>query len=50
MLDAGIGIAGIAATGLAYFGLISNPVGWAIGVGVLVYSGATLIYDAVNNE
>ena len=41
---------GLGATGLAAFGLISNPVGWGIGIGILLYGGATLIYDAVNND
>ena len=38
------------AGGLAYFGLISNPVGWTIGAGVLIYGGATMIYDAVQEN
>jgi uncharacterized protein RhaS with RHS repeats len=41
---------GLGATALAAAGLISNPVGWAIGIGVLVYGRATLIYDAVNDK
>ena len=48
--DAGVGAAGLGATGLAAFGIISNPVGWGIGIGVLIYGGATLIYDAINND
>jgi RHS repeat-associated protein len=39
--DAGVGVIGT----LAVIGVFSNPVGWAIGAGVLVYGGATLIYD-----
>ncbi len=50
VIDAGVGVVGLGATGLAALGMISNPVGWGIGVGVLIYGGATLIYDAVNNE
>lgn len=50
ILDAGVGAVGLAATGLAYFGLISNPIGWGIGIGILIYGGATLIYDAVNKD
>jgi hypothetical protein len=46
--DAGVGLLGLGATGLAYFGLISNPVGWAIGAGVLIYSGSRLAYDLYN--
>lgn len=49
-LDAGVGIVGLGATGLAAVGIISNPIGWGIGIGVLIYGGATLIYDAVNND
>ena len=43
--DAGVGLLGIGATGAVYFGLISNPVGWAIGTGVLIYGGARFAYD-----
>ncbi len=46
--DAGVGMLGLGATGLAYFGMISNPVGWAIGEGVLIYSGSRLAYDLYN--
>ena len=45
VLDAGVGAVGLGATGLAAVGLISNPVGWGIGIGVLVYGGITLISD-----
>jgi RHS repeat-associated protein len=45
--DAGVGLVGLSATGLAYFGLISNPVGWAIGTGALIYGGARLTYDLI---
>jgi RHS repeat-associated protein len=45
VLDAGVGITGLAATGLTAVGIISNPVGWTIGIGVLAYSIGTLIYD-----
>jgi hypothetical protein len=48
VLDSGVGAVGLGAGALATFGLISNPVGWAIGAGVLIYGGATLIYDAYN--
>ena len=50
ILDAGIGAIGLGATALAAFGMISNPVGWGIGIGVLIYGGSTLIYDAVTNK
>jgi hypothetical protein len=45
-LNAGVGVVGMGATTLAAFGIISNPVGWAIGLGVLGYGIGTLIYDA----
>ena len=50
ILDAGVGVLGLGATGLAVVGLISNPVGWGIGIGVLVYGAGTLIYDAYNDN
>ncbi|GAB3417709.1 hypothetical protein GCM10027516_11730 [Niabella aquatica] len=43
--DAGVGAIGV---GAAF--MLSNPVGWGIGIGVLIYGGATLIYDAVNER
>ena len=46
--DATVGGIGLAATGAVYFGLMSNPVGWAIGTGVLIYGAGTLIYDHYN--
>src|SRR5690606_20128903 len=48
VLDAAVGVVGLAGTGLAYFGIISNPVGWAIGAGVLTYYIGTMIYDYYN--
>jgi hypothetical protein len=45
VLDAGVGMAGI---GTFFF--LSNPVGWGIGAGVLIYGGATMIYDAYNDK
>ncbi|HQD08243.1 MAG TPA: hypothetical protein PLQ65_01165 [Flavihumibacter sp.] len=47
VLDASVGILGLGATGLATLGII-NPIGW--GIGVLIYGGAALIYDAVKND
>ena len=44
-VDTGVGAIGLGAGTLAAFGIISNPVGWAIGAGVLIYGGTTLIYD-----
>jgi hypothetical protein len=46
--DAGVGMFGLGATGLTYIGMISNPVGLAIGAGVLIYSGTRLAYDLYN--
>ena len=43
--DATVGTVGLLATAATVVGLISNPVGWAIGTGVLLYSGARLLYD-----
>lgn len=48
--DAGVGLLGIGATGAVYFGLISNPVGWSIGTGVLIYGGARFVYDLYNKK
>lgn len=45
IIDAGVGIAGASATILATVGIISNPVGWAIGIGCLAYGVGTLIWD-----
>lgn len=45
VLDMGIGALGLGAGTLVGLSLISNPVGWTIGAGVLVYGGVTLIYD-----
>lgn len=45
ILDFGVGIAGVGAALM-----ISNPIGWGIGIGVLIYGGATLIYDAINER
>lgn len=48
IIDTTVGGVGLAATAGVYFTLVSNPVGWGIGIGVLVYGGATLIYDQYN--
>jgi hypothetical protein len=50
ILDAGVGGVGLGASALAAAGLISNPIGWGIGIGVLLYGGVTLIYDAVTEN
>ena len=48
ILDAAVGTTGLVSTGLVALGLISNPVGWAIGIGALAYGVGTLIYDHYN--
>ena len=45
VLDAGVGMAGIGA-----FFFLSNPVGMGIGSFVLLYGGATMIYDAYEDK
>lgn len=45
ILDFGVGAVGI---GAAF--MLSNPIGWGIGVAVLLYGGGTLIYDAINER
>ena len=49
-VDAGVGVIGLGTTGLVALGLVSNTVGWAIGIGILAYGDATLVYDAYNEE
>ncbi|MFA9289803.1 MAG: hypothetical protein ACEQSF_01065 [Solirubrobacteraceae bacterium] len=44
--DATIGTIGLAAIPLTHFGLLSNPVGWGIGTGVLLYGVSTTVWDA----
>jgi hypothetical protein len=36
--------------GIGAFFFLSNPVGWGIGAGVLIYGGTTMIYDAYKNK
>lgn len=40
--DIGVNLVGLGTTALATFGIVSNPVGWAIGAGVLIYNGVRL--------
>jgi hypothetical protein len=47
--DVGVGVIGLGTTGLVAVGLVSNPVGWVIGIGVTVYFGGRLIYDLVKD-
>lgn len=44
-VDATVGTIGVGTTALVALGLVSNPVGWAIGIGVLAYGTGTMIYD-----
>ncbi|ALR31174.1 hypothetical protein ATE47_11875 [Chryseobacterium sp. IHB B 17019] len=48
VVDTTVGLVGLGTTALVAVGLISNPVGWAIGIGVLVYGTGTMIYDLTN--
>lgn len=47
IVDAGVGAVGLAGTALATLGIISNPVGWGIGIATLAYSVGTLVYDSI---
>jgi hypothetical protein len=49
-LDLSVGVVGLGTSTLVGFGLVSNPVGWAIGAGVLIYTGGTMIYDATHSD
>ncbi|SHE85939.1 hypothetical protein SAMN05444377_101457 [Flavobacterium fontis] len=49
-LDATVGAVGLGATALITLGIISNPVGWSIGIGCLAYGAGCLIYEAVTEE
>ncbi|WP_304343869.1 DUF6443 domain-containing protein [Chryseobacterium koreense] len=46
--DTLVGTVGLGSTLLVAAGLVSNPVGWAIGAGVTIYFGARLAYDLYN--
>ena len=48
VVDTTVGVIGLGTTALVAIGLVSNPVGWAIGIGVLVYGTGTMIYDLSN--
>ncbi len=50
LLDAGVGLGGLATSGAVYFGLMSNPVGWGIGIGIAAYYGARFIYEYSKEE
>jgi len=44
-VDFGVEAGGAAGVGLAFFGVISNPVGWAIGGGSAIYGGTRFIIN-----
>lgn len=48
--EALIGTGGLFVSGAVAIDLISNPVGWAVGIGIGVYFGARLIYDISNGQ
>jgi hypothetical protein len=48
--DALLGAGGVAVGGLAMFGIVSNPVGWGVGIGVGLYFGGRLIYDLATTK
>jgi len=50
VVDTAVGVVGLGTTALVAVGLVSNPVGWAIGAGVLIYGASTLIYDTYNEQ
>lgn len=43
--DALVGAGGVTVGSLAMFGIVSNLVGWGVGVGIGLYFGGRLIYD-----
>lgn len=45
--DIGVNAVGLGTTALVTLGLVSNPVGWVIGGGVLIYNGVRL-YQSFN--
>jgi len=48
--DFGVGAVGLGVSGLATFGLVSNPIGWGVAIGTGIYFGGRLIYDIARNE
>lgn len=48
--DAFIGAGGVTVGGLAMFGIVSNPVGWAVGIGTGLYFGGRLVYDLATTK
>ena len=48
LLDVEVGITGLVASGLNTKGMISNPGGWTIGAGVLLYGAGTFLYDSLH--
>ncbi|MFY8107671.1 MAG: RHS repeat domain-containing protein [Bacteroidia bacterium] len=48
LVDGIVGVGGTVIGGAALLGIVSNPVGWGIGIGVSIYFGARFIYDLNN--
>lgn len=48
--DVSVGLLGLGSTALVSAGIISNPVGWGIGLGVTIYGAGRLIYDIFWSE
>lgn len=48
--DFGVGVVGLGTTAAVALGLVSNPVGWVVGTGILIYSGVRLVNDIYNEE
>jgi hypothetical protein len=48
LVDGIVGVGGTVIGGAALFGIVSNPVGWGIGIGVSIYFGARFVYDLNN--
>lgn len=45
MVDLSVGLVGLGSTTLVAVGIISNPIGWGIGLGVTIYGAGRLAYD-----
>lgn len=45
VVDLSVGLVGLGSTTLVAVGIISNPIGWGIGLGVTIYGAGRLAYD-----
>jgi len=45
LADTTVGVVGLGGSVLVTLGIVSNPVGWVIGAGVLIYGGVRFIQD-----